>query len=90
MAVYLVTYDLVKEESSAAYKPLFDAIKKADCVKVQKSVWLLDDAATQREIYDYLFPHIDKDDRLMVVTVPFKPNWNVGLKGTKDWINAHF
>ena len=71
MGKYLITYDLVgTSETSEDYKRLIDEIKSySDYEKLQKSVWVIDTALSAAEIFDYLKPFIDDDDRLMVIEV---------------------
>jgi hypothetical protein len=71
MGKYLITYDLVgTDETSEDYKRLIEEIKSySDYVKLQKSVWAVESFLSAAEIFDYLEPFIDSDDRLLVIEV---------------------
>jgi hypothetical protein len=90
MGVYLITYDLVKEKTGHDYEPLWAELESLGCVRTQLSAWLADLNNTQKEIYDHFLPYMDSNDRLMVLEVTKKPNWSVGLRGTKDFLEAKF
>lgn len=90
MALFLVMYDLVKEESSLAYEPLWSALEALNGVKTQRSSWLVGYDATQRSLFDYLKPSVDGNDRLMIVEITKRPNWTIGFKGTAAIINRYF
>lgn len=69
MPVRLITYDLVEPDQD--YEGLFDAIKSLDddawhCLD---SVWMVRTPLTAAEVRGHLKPHLDSDDRLLVVTV---------------------
>lgn len=87
MACYTVGYDLVKRKD---YPELISALEEIGAVKCLLSQWLVESDSSAKVVYDYLVQHIDSDDRLMVFKFETKPTWNVGLKGTKAWIDARF
>lgn len=64
--LYLVTYDLNKEgkDYSGMTKALESYGKYNHC---QKSIWLIATTETADQIFAKLQPHIDKDDRIIVV-----------------------
>lgn len=71
MGKYLVTYDLVgSDETSEDYERLIDEIKSySDYVKLQKSVWAIETSLSAAELFSYLEPFIDSNDRLLVIEV---------------------
>ena len=89
MALFVVAYDL-KNADTEDYKALKDALDRMDSVHTQESVWYVDRASSSKGLYDLLKPHMSEGDKLMVVEFSKKPTWNVGLKGTKDWIDRKF
>ena len=90
MAVFLVTYDLVKETSSFDYKPLIDALEELGGVKSHLSEWLIELDNPAQQVFDHFDQFTDNNDRLMVNRVVERPTWNIGLKGTQAFIDAHF
>jgi hypothetical protein len=90
MAVFLVTYDLVKEKSGFDYKPLTDELKKQGGVRSHLSEWLISLDNTPQQVFDHFNQFIDKNDRLMVNRISERPTWNIGLKGTREFIDKHF
>ncbi len=64
--LYLVTYDLNKEDKDydGVTKTLESYPTHNHC---QKSVWLIATKETANQISAKVQPHIDKDDRLIVV-----------------------
>jgi len=90
MAVFLLSYDIAEEDSDE-YQPLWDSLKELGGVKTLLSEWYLDLNNTQDQVYDHFVSFIDKKkDRLLVIRVTERPSWNLGLKGTKDFIDKHF
>lgn len=69
MAVYLVSYELKKESSAAAYRPLWDALEALNSHKVQRSVWLVATTSNQGAVHDHLKQDVDDNDRLVVSKV---------------------
>ena len=90
MPLFSVTYDLVKEDSSFDYQPLWDALGDVSGVKTQFSGWLVGYDTTQRDLYRYLRKTVDSNDRLMVIQITSRPDWSTGFKGTKAIIDRYF
>lgn len=91
MSVYLVTYDLVRENSSHDYGPLLARLRELGGVRTHLSEWLIElNGDTQQTVFDHFQEYIDGNDRLMVIEVTKRPVWNSGLKGTQAFIDAHF
>ncbi|MFQ1700871.1 hypothetical protein ACJ5NV_09770 [Loktanella agnita] len=87
MAIFSVTYDLIKNKDYAA---LIGALEDLDTVKVQLSQWLLSADNTTMEVKDHLAQYVDDDDKLMVIEFSKRPQFTKAIKGTKDWLNKHF
>lgn len=76
MKTYLITYDLIKPETSADYVKLFANIKShLSWAKPMKSVWFVKTNRPRAEIMDLLKSAGDKNDKFLVIEV------------TSDWIS---
>jgi len=89
MALYVVSYDLVKK-SESEYQDLWDELDALDSVKTQDSVYYVSSSKTQQELLDLLKQHIHENDRMMVVTLTRRPSHTKALKGTNAWLDRHF
>jgi hypothetical protein len=89
MALYVVSYDLVKK-SESEYQDLWDELDALDSVKTQDSVYYVSSSKTQRELLELLEQHIHENDRMMVVTFTRRPSHTKALKGTNAWLDEHF
>ncbi|MCR8865064.1 CRISPR-associated protein Cas2 [Priestia megaterium] len=70
MGVYVVSYDLMNNETPKDYRRVIGAIKElGDAKEFQRSVWLLKTTKSTTEIRDYLKTYIDSDDSLFVGNV---------------------
>lgn len=75
MKKYLITYDLIKPETSADYTKLFANIKShISWAKPMKSVWLIKTNRTRSEVMRLLRLAADSNDKFLVIEV------------TSDWI----
>lgn len=75
MKKYLITYDLIKPETSADYAKLFANIKShAGWAKPMKSVWLIKTNRPRAEVMRLLRSAADANDKFLVIEV------------TNDWI----
>ncbi|UXT64143.1 CRISPR-associated protein Cas2 [Agrobacterium tumefaciens] len=86
MPPFIVTYDLVKEESSDAYRPLIDDLKKRGAQRYQASCWLVSLDNTAEEVYDHYNAMLDDNDKLMVSELTWNHKQARNFKGTNDWI----
>ena len=79
MKTYLIGYDLDKPGQD--YSNLIEAIKKIGtwwhCLD---STWLVKSNYTATQIRDYLLPHIDQNDELLVALLSGEAAW-YGFKG---------
>lgn len=86
MPPFILTYDLVKEETSADYKPLIDDLKARGGHKYQMSSWLVNMDHTAAAVYDHYNGMIDKNDKLFVAELTRNHKQEGNFKGTNDWI----
>lgn len=91
MAVYLISYDLNKQEKN--YTKIISAIKLIDpsTYHVLKSQWLISSQLLAAEINERLCRYIDKDDDLLITEI--RGNY-AGYLGNSDdlsaWIKTRF
>ncbi len=75
MKTYLITYDLIKPETSADYVKLFANIKShLGWAKPMKSVWFVKTNRSRDEIMQLLRSAGDSNDKFLVIEV------------TREWI----
>jgi hypothetical protein len=86
MAVFLLTYDLMKNKD---YKRLTDELSRLDARKILLSAWLLDLNNTATEVLEHFTDFIDSDDKLFVAELTKRPKTVRAFKGTSDWLDAH-
>lgn len=89
MAVHMISYDLISPGKN--YDNLIEAIKAiGPWAHPLKSQWLVVTSFTQAQTRDYLLPHIDANDRLLVVALT-KQIWaSKSLpQDVVNWLNAH-
>lgn len=87
MAFFVVGYDLIKRKN---YPELIDALKSLLAQKCLLSQWLVEAECSAADLLAHLRPHIDDDDRLIVIEFSKRPAWTSGFQGTRDWINGRF
>jgi hypothetical protein len=87
MAYFVVSYDLIQGKD---YERLIDELKLLKAQKSLLSFWFVEADATAQGLKDHLGQFIDSDDRLVVVQFVGRPAYTMALKGTNDWIKAHF
>ncbi|MNE60299.1 hypothetical protein D3C80_1554360 [compost metagenome] len=73
MAIYSITYDLIKDKD---YAKIIKAIKaiSGTWAKPTQSQWLVDTYKTEAEIRDNLKNYMDNDDELFVCKLDM-PHW---------------
>jgi len=89
MNYYLVSYDLIKDKN---YESLINAIKSiADgyCNPL-RSVWIIGNLGTSKDVRDHLLKSIDSDDKLLVTKLSGEAAWttSIGSENAK-WILKH-
>ncbi len=84
MASYLVTYDLIKQKN---YDPLIKELQKYDYWHCLKSTWIIKSNGPATAIRDALAPHIDSDDKLIVILLSREAAWTLSFsKECQDWL----
>jgi hypothetical protein len=76
MANFLVTYDLIKRKN---YPELIEALQKFNYWHCLGSVWIVQWDSTAEALANSLLPHIDADDKLIVVGL---------VKGSAAWTKS--
>ena len=91
MALFLVSYDL-RKKGEFDYQKLWDEFARLDSVKFQESDYFLASDNTTAEIRDHFKQFVHEDDLLMAAKLDErdKPKYTRTLKGTTDWVNAHW
>lgn len=70
MKTYLVSYDLIRPESSPEYVKLIDLIKTASTwAKPLESVWLIKSNFSSMEIMKQLQTVTDANDKILVIEI---------------------
>jgi hypothetical protein len=90
MAYFFVSYDLVNEQGSFDYQPLWAEFNRLGGVKVLDSAYFLDLHHTTEELHHHLREFMDSDDRLVVVAFSNMPACTVTLQGTHGWLGDRF
>ncbi|MBQ3557828.1 MAG: hypothetical protein IJA11_08565 [Oscillospiraceae bacterium] len=83
---YLVSYDLNKPGKN--YNDVYEAIKAASdgtWCKPLESVWIIRSALSVNAVYDLIFPHLDANDRLLVIEVTNNSYWYLD-KDVSDYL----
>lgn len=89
MTTYILTYDLVKEDSSADYVPLIDDLRASGAHRYQKSSWLIAFNGTASALYAHYRTFLDDDDKLFVAELTRNHRQGKNYIGTNDWIKAN-
>lgn len=89
MPPFVLTFDLVKKESSPAYRPLIRDLMSRGAHKYQLSCWLVNLANTAAEVHDHYRRFLDETDKLMVSELTSNHKQNRSLRGTDDWIEEN-
>jgi len=94
MTLYLVSYDLRKERTSADYQLVYDRLRAfATFCWPLESVWIIQSTATAGQILDYLIksPGIDDSDGIIVMGLTGNADWRrVKSTATADWLRDFF
>lgn len=70
MNTLLISYDLIGNENSDAYKTLIDQIKKfSPRAKPLESFWLVKTDLNSSDMRDLLGSYIDANDKLLIINV---------------------
>lgn len=70
MKTYLISYDLIRPETSLGYTNLINAIKSfGPWAKPLESLWLIKSDLTSLQIVNNLSKYTDNNDKLLVIEV---------------------
>ncbi|MCW5593697.1 MAG: hypothetical protein KIS74_16480 [Burkholderiales bacterium] len=83
MAVLLITYDLKKPGQS--YEDFYEVRNTYAYARLSESSYAVQTDETPKQVYDKLAPHVDKNDRLYVITLS-RPYQGWGAKEVNDWL----
>jgi hypothetical protein len=88
MKSYIVTYDLVKRKD---YPELFKALGAYGTTwHCLGSVWIIKTDQTSAQIFNALRPHIDNDDKLIVILLQREANWTTSFpQNCQDWLQQN-
>ena len=89
MTIYLLAYDLMKEQNSDDYKPLWKELGRLGAHKTQYSLWLLDVTNTAKELHDHFKGFVDSNDRVWVSELTKNHYYSNAIAGTNNWLTAH-
>lgn len=85
MQTYLITYDL--HQKGQDYKSLIEKIKTyGNWWHCLESTWIVRTASSSANIRNYLSPHIDTNDELLVVKLSGEGAWKGFSKECSDWL----
>lgn len=87
MNSYLVTYDLIKRKD---YPELFKVLKAYNYWHCLDSSWIIKTDETAKQLFDGIRPHIDADDKLIVIRLVRDANWTSSFsKECQDWLQKN-
>jgi hypothetical protein len=87
MPPFILTFDLVKKESSADYRPLLHDLMSRGAHRYQLSSWLINLANTATEVHDHYRQFLHVNDKLMVSELTNNHKQDRNRKGTDHWID---
>ena len=83
-ASHLVTYDLIKRKD---YPELTKELEKFAYWHCLGSVWIVKSDLSTAQIRDRLLPHIDSDDKLIVLKLTGEAAWTTSFsRDCQDWL----
>ncbi len=87
MAIYSISYDLIKDKD---YTKVIAAIKaiSGSWAKPTESQWLVDTEQTQKQVREYVQSYMDQDDKIFVCKIDM-PKWSSGnlTKEVLTWLH---
>jgi hypothetical protein len=86
MSILLVTYDLNK--AGQDYEGFYKIIKSYAYAKLSESSYAVQTDESSAKLYEKLFSHIDKNDRLYIITLK-KPYSCFGLPDVNNWLDKN-
>ena len=72
MALYLISYDLLKPGKN--YDPLIDALTQQGAKRVLLSQWTLSTYSSPKQIRDWARRYMDNNDRILILEI--NSNWS--------------
>ena len=72
MALYLISYDLLKPEKN--YDPLIDALIQQGAKRVLLTQWALNTYSSPKQIRDWARRYMDNNDRILISEI--NSNWS--------------
>lgn len=88
MANFLVTYDLIKRKN---YPELIATLEQFDYWHCLGSVWIVKWDRSAEDLAALLYPHIDSDDKLLVVALGSDRAWTRSFpENCKEWLRKGF
>lgn len=91
MAVYLITWNLNRESNyQGASDAVHNALNKLDTTRDLglETVRFVNTTSTMHQLYDYLAPYFDKNDRLVITKMVSGQYHGWLTEQTWSWINA--
>ncbi|MEI4473565.1 hypothetical protein [Frigidibacter sp. MR17.24] len=89
MTVFVLTYDLIKERSPAAYKPLIDELERLGAHRYQASSWMVNLSNTPKEAHDHFKGYLDDNDKLFISELTKLHHFSNANAGTNDWLRRN-
>lgn len=88
MAVFIVSYDTVKERN---YQALYEGMENVGGVRLLESVWGVALENTTAEVRDWVRDLLDDDDKILVVKLKPSVSWAARKCGTDvtAWLREH-
>ncbi|PIT14046.1 hypothetical protein [Snodgrassella alvi] len=88
MAMYLISYDLIKNKD---YKKLYEAIMSyQQYAHITDSLWAIVSSKKAVEIINFLTKYIDNDDVLFVCEINGEAAWLNLNKDVSDWLKKMY
>lgn len=88
MTTYIVSYDLLKEGQN--YECITDKIKSYKNVwHMQRSVWIVITDQSAEQIYEYLAPCLDGNDKLFVAELCGQSIWTSRGEKIDAWLQKY-
>ena|ERR1700690_2830048 len=89
MIVLIISYDLNKEKKDTSdYEAFYKVIQSFDWIKLSASAYAIATNITPAEVYNMLFPNIDSNDHVYVVTL-CQPYRGSGSDSIDVWLKDH-
>lgn len=87
--IFALTYDLKNEESSAAYTPLLEELRRRGGHRYQASAWLVNVNNKVEEVHAHFKKLMDSNDSLWVSELTGIHSGSGLQPGTVQWLKAN-